>query len=63
MPATRRHGLLGLATLLVSLLASACSDESPEPTPDPEPEPLPAVAPMAGELLIEELYYSGAQPP
>ena len=30
--------------------------------PEPEPEPEPAVAPLPGELLIEELYYSGASP-
>jgi hypothetical protein len=54
--------------LLAGLLAAACGAEESgdggggsggEPA---EPAPEPAIAPLAGELLIAELYYSGAVP-
>ena len=44
-------------SMFVALLGCGDVAPAPQPVPDLQPEP-----PLAGELLIEELYYSGAGP-
>jgi hypothetical protein len=52
--------LFAAVSALALLGACTGSDDGPSTVPDPvAPQP---VAPVAGELLIEELYYSGAAP-
>lgn len=64
---TTRTLLFSLGLAVVGPAAGGCSPESARDDdvvpPRPEDEaPAPAVRPETGELLIEELYYSGAAP-